>query len=58
MLLIFTAGVLLAVSAIKYSLYEAGWVSFAMFMSLVPLGFMHDTLRLLERIEATLNDKG
>jgi len=58
MLLIFTGAVLFGISAIKYSLYEAGWASIAMFVSLVPLGFMHDTLRILERIETALNDKG
>lgn len=58
MFLIFTGAVPFGISAIKYSLYEAGWASIAMFMSLIPMGFMHDVLRHLERIETALNDKG
>lgn len=58
MMFISTGMLSYGIIAIEYSMREAAYASAAMFASLVLLGFMHDVLRLLERIEASLSDKG
>lgn len=58
MFIVLLASFVIGVHAIKHSSIPLGYASVGLFLSLIPMGFMHDVLRLLERIEANLNDKG
>lgn len=58
MFLALLTSLVMAVYALKHSSIALGYASVGLFLSLIPMGFMHDVLRLLERIEATLSDKG
>ena len=52
------ASFVMAVCALKHGSIAFGYASVGLFLSLIPMGFMHDVLRILERIETALNDKG
>lgn len=52
------ASFVMAVYALKHGSIAFGYASVGLFLSLIPMGFMHDVLRHLERIEAVLNNKG
>ena len=58
MFLALLASFVMAVYALKHSSIAFGYASVGLFLSLIPLGFMHDVLRHLELIQAALNDKG
>lgn len=56
MFLALLAGFVLAVYALKHGSIAMGYASACLFASLMPMGFMHDALRHLERIEATIDN--
>ncbi len=58
MFLVLLASLVMAAYALKHSSIAFGYASVGLFLSLIPMGFMHDVLRHLERIEAALSDKG
>lgn len=58
MFLALLASLVMASYALKHSSIAFGYASVGLFISLIPLGFMRDALRHLERIEAALSDKG
>lgn len=55
MFLALLAGFVLAVYALKHGSIAMGYASACLFASLMPMGFMHDALRHLERIEAAIS---
>ncbi|WOZ57817.1 hypothetical protein ZP9_00001 [Shewanella phage ZP9] len=48
------ASFVMAVYALKHGSIAFGYASVGLFLSLIPIGFMHDVLRHLERIERQL----
>lgn len=55
MFLALLAGFVLAVYALKHESMTIGYASACLFASLMPMGFMHDALRHLERIESAIS---